>query len=45
MASGHKAVITPIRLSAEDRSKVEQAAAKAGIGISEWIRQTIHAAL
>ena len=45
LESGHKAAITPIRLSAEDRQRVQAAADKAGIKVSEWIRQTIQAAL
>jgi hypothetical protein len=45
LESGHKASITPIRLSAEDRARVEAAAENDGIKVSEWIRRTIHAAL
>jgi predicted HicB family RNase H-like nuclease len=45
LASGHKASITPIRLSVEDRAKVEAKAAKAEVSVSEWIRRTINAAL
>lgn len=40
-----KGAITPIRLSSEDRAAVADAATKAGISVSEWIRRTIHAAL
>lgn len=45
LETGHRAVMTPIRLSAEERAKVERAAAKAELSVSEWIRRTIHAAL
>ena len=46
MAHGQaKGVITPVRLSAEDRAKVEAAATAQGLSVSEWIRRTIHAAL
>ncbi|HEY5329003.1 MAG TPA: hypothetical protein VIJ79_03890 [Acidobacteriaceae bacterium] len=45
LESGHKGIIMPIRLSVEDRAKVETAAEKAGISLSEWVRRAIHSAL
>lgn len=45
LESGHKNAITPVRLSEADRAKVENAAAKSGLKISEWIRQTLQNAL
>lgn len=40
-----KSSIMPIRLNAADREKVETAAAKTGVSVSEWVRRTLHAAL
>ncbi len=40
-----KSSIVPVRFNAEDRKRVEAAAAKAGLSVSEWIRRTLHAAL
>ena len=45
LESGNKVIMTPVRLSTEDRAKVVQAAAEEGITISAWIRRLIHAAL
>lgn len=36
--------ITPIRLQETERAKFEKAAQKAGLSLSEWIRQTLRAA-
>lgn len=36
--------ITPIRLQETERATFEKAAQKAGLSLSEWIRQTLRAA-
>jgi predicted HicB family RNase H-like nuclease len=36
--------ITPIRLQENERAQFEKAAQKAGLSLSEWIRQTLRAA-
>jgi predicted HicB family RNase H-like nuclease len=40
-----KSSIVPVRFNGEDRKRVEEAAARAEISVSEWIRRTLHAAL
>jgi hypothetical protein len=40
-----KGSIVPVRFSPEDRKRLETAAAKDSVSVSEWIRRTIHAAL
>jgi len=40
-----KSNIVPVRFNAEDRKRVETAATKADVSVSEWIRRTIDAAL
>ena len=40
-----RAVMTPIRLQENERALYEQAAKKAGLSLSEWIRQTLRVAL
>jgi predicted HicB family RNase H-like nuclease len=37
--------ITPIRLQEDERARFEKAARKAGLSLSEWIRQTLRAAI
>ena len=40
-----KSSIVPVRFSAEDRKRVENAAASKGTTVSDWIRNTLNAAL
>ncbi len=40
-----KGSIVPIRFSPEDRKRLEEAAAKGGVSVSEWVRRTVSAAL
>jgi predicted HicB family RNase H-like nuclease len=40
-----KGKIVPVRFSLEDSKRLEAAAAKDSVSVSEWIRRTIHAAL
>lgn len=40
-----KAVITPIRLQPDEKAQYEKAAKKAGLNLSEWIRQTLKEAI
>jgi predicted HicB family RNase H-like nuclease len=40
-----KAVMTPVRLQEHERASFEQAAEKAGLSLSEWIRQTLRVAV
>jgi uncharacterized protein (DUF1778 family) len=40
-----KSSIVPVRFSAEDRKRVEAAAAAKGTTVSDWIRTTLNAAL
>jgi len=37
--------ITPIRLQENERTAFEKAAQKAGLSLSEWIRQTLRVAI
>jgi len=37
--------ITPIRLQENERTAFERAAQKAGLSLSEWIRQTLRSAI
>lgn len=37
--------ITPIRLQENERTAFERAAQKAGLSLSEWIRQTLRLAI
>lgn len=37
--------ITPIRLQGHERAAFEKAAQKAGVSLSEWIRQTLRDAV
>jgi predicted HicB family RNase H-like nuclease len=37
--------ITPIRLQEDERTRFEKAAQKAGLSLSEWIRQTLRMAI
>lgn len=37
--------ITPIRLQEHERTAFEKAARKAGLSLSEWIRQTLRVAI
>lgn len=37
--------ITPIRLQENERTAFERAARKAGLSLSEWIRQTLRTAI
>ncbi len=40
-----KSSIVPVRFSAEDRKRVENAATAQGMTVSDWIRNTLNAAL
>ncbi len=40
-----KSSIVPVRFSAEDRKRVEAAASAQGTTVSDWIRNTLAAAL
>jgi uncharacterized protein (DUF1778 family) len=40
-----KSSIVPVRFSVEDRKRVEAAAAAKGTTVSDWIRNTLNAAL
>ncbi len=40
-----KSSIVPVRFSAEDRKRVENAATSQGMTVSDWIRNTLNAAL
>lgn len=45
MKSGHKSTIVPIRFSAQDRQRIEEAAEADGKRLSEWVRGTLLKAL
>jgi hypothetical protein len=40
-----KDVITPIRFKQDERDKFDRAAIKAGLTLSEWVRQTLRQAV
>jgi predicted HicB family RNase H-like nuclease len=40
-----KSKITPIRFQGDERNRFEKAAQRAGLSLSEWIRQTLNAAV
>jgi predicted HicB family RNase H-like nuclease len=40
-----RAKVTPVRLQDNERAAFEKAAQKAGMSLSEWIRQTLRSAV
>lgn len=45
LPKGEVKKVTPIRLQDNERAMFEQAAEKAGLSLSEWIRQTLNGAV
>ena len=45
LPKGEVRKVTPIRLQDNERAMFEQAAQKAGLSLSEWIRQTLRLAV
>ena len=45
LPKGEVKKVTPIRLGDDERAAFEQAATKAGLTLSEWIRQTLNGAV